>query len=287
MPSAPDQQEPITRTTPDGTPTLGSPEEQAVDGEVWQDEQLSELHQRDDKAEKVQAMFGAIADSYDLNNRVHSLWRDEAWRKVAVRMAGVTPGESVLDMACGTGDLTQAFARMTKASEIVGGDFTPEMLDLARHKQERLADRDKGRIEYVAADAMNLQFEDNRFDVISIAFGIRNVQRPDAALAEFYRVLKPGGRLVILEFDKPRFPPMRWFNDFYCGQVMPRTATWISRDRSGAYRYLPKSVSGFMDRDELAGAMGTAGFGSIRQKVLTMGICVCSVGVKPGLRVGQ
>lgn len=247
---------------------------------MWQDDQLSGLHQRDDKAEKVQAMFGAIARSYDLNNRLHSLWRDEAWRRTAVRMAGVGAGESVLDMACGTGDLTQAFARMTGAGEIIGGDFTPEMLDLARHKRERLVEKDRARIEYVAADAMDLGFEDGRFDVVSIAFGIRNVQRPEAALAEFYRVLKPGGRLVILEFDKPRFPPMRWFNGFYCGQVMPRTATWISRDRSGAYRYLPRSVSGFMDRDALGGAMGRAGFGSVRQKVLTMGICVCSVGVK-------
>lgn len=280
MPSAPDQQERITRNAPDGTPASGGAS--GASGEVWHDEELAGLHQRDDKAEKVQAMFGAIADSYDLNNRVHSLWRDEAWRKTAVRMAGVKPGESVLDMACGTGDLTQAFARMTEAKEIVGGDFTPEMLDLARHKQQRLGDQDKSRIEYVAADAMNLRFEDNRFDVISIAFGIRNVQRPEAALAEFHRVLRPGGRLVILEFDKPRFPPMRWFNDFYCGQVMPRTATWISRDRSGAYRYLPKSVSGFMDRDQLADAMRGAGFGDIRQKVLTMGICVCSVGRKTG-----
>ncbi len=277
MPGAPDQQERITQDPPHAPPASSVT---GPGGEVWHDEELPGLHERGDKAEKVQAMFGAIADSYDLNNRVHSLWRDEAWRRTAVRMAGVKPGESVLDMACGTGDLTQAFARMTDAEEIIGGDFTPEMLDLARHKRARLSDRDKGRIEYVAADAMNLRFEDARFDVISIAFGIRNVQRPEAALAEFHRVLRPGGRLVILEFDKPRFPPMRWFNDFYCGQVMPRTATWISRDRSGAYRYLPESVSGFMDRDELAGAMGRAGFDSVRQKVLTLGICVCSVGLK-------
>lgn len=269
MPSTADQNERITRT--DGGPGEAS---------VWQDAELEGLHQRDDKADKVRAMFGAIARSYDLNNRVHSLWRDEAWRRTAVRMAGVKPGERVLDMACGTGDLTQAFARMTEASDIVGGDFTPEMLDLARHKRKRLPEALKGRIEYLQADAMALPFGDAEFDVLSIAFGIRNVQRPEAALAEFYRVLKPGGRLVILEFDKPRFPPMRWFNDFYCGQIMPRTATWISRDTSGAYRYLPRSVSGFMDRDALAGAMGRAGFGPIRQKVLTMGICVCSVGQK-------
>ncbi len=270
MPAAADEQERITPASPTGS-----------DGTVWHDEELGTLHQRDDKADKVRAMFGAIARSYDLNNRVHSLWRDEAWRRTAVRMAGVAPGESVLDMACGTGDLTQAFARMTEAREIVGGDFTPEMLDLARHKRERLAPAERDRVSYTQADAMALPFEDARFDVVSIAFGIRNVQRPEAALAEFERVLRPGGRLVILEFDTPRFPPVRWFNSFYCGQIMPRTATWISRDRSGAYRYLPRSVSSFMKREELAAAMQRAGFGAIRQKVLTLGICVCSVGVKP------
>ncbi|MEM9374102.1 MAG: class I SAM-dependent methyltransferase, partial [Planctomycetota bacterium] len=110
MPGAPDQQQRITPAPADEA--VGANDSR---GGVWHEDEFAGLHHRDDKAEKVQAMFGAIADSYDLNNRVHSLWRDEAWRKAAVRMAGVKPGESVLDMACGTGDLTQAFARMTRA----------------------------------------------------------------------------------------------------------------------------------------------------------------------------
>lgn len=267
-----DPSERITATPPPSSP--------GGTGTVWRDEDLGGIHQRDDKAEKVRAMFGAIARSYDLNNRVHSLWRDEAWRRTAVKMAGVKPGEVVLDMACGTGDLTQAFARRSPASLVIGGDFTHGMLELAAHKRARLDPAVAARVRYIEADAMALPVADASVDVVSIAFGIRNVQEPSRALAEFFRVLKPGGRVVVLEFDKPRFGPVRWFNDFYCGQVMPRTATWISGDRSGAYRYLPRSVSSFMSHEALGGAMQEVGFSGVRAKVLTMGICVCTVGTK-------
>lgn len=249
---------------------------------VWREEDLASIHEREDKARKVRAMFGAIARSYDLNNRVHSLWQDEAWRRTAVRMAGVQPGEIVLDMACGTGDLTQAFARRSPASLVIGGDFTHQMLELAAHKRARLDPKIAGRVRYIEADAMALPVADASVDVVSIAFGIRNVQQPERAVSEFRRVLKPGGRAVILEFDRPRLAPVRWFNDFYCGQIMPRTATWISRDTSGAYRYLPRSVSSFMSHEALGGLLREAGFGQIRHKSLSLGICVCTVGALAG-----
>lgn len=245
---------------------------------VWRDEELTGLHQRDDKAAKVRAMFGAIARSYDLNNRVHSLWQDESWRRLAVRMAKVRPGETVLDLACGTGDLTQAFARRSPAGLVIGADFTHEMLQLAGHKRDRLDHRVAERVRYIEADAMALPFADASVDVLSIAFGIRNVQEPARAVAEFARVVRPGGRVVVLEFDRPTIAPVRWFNDFYCGQVMPRTATWISGDRSGAYRYLPRSVSSFMSHRELGAMLEDAGFGGIRHRVLSLGICVCTAG---------
>lgn len=269
MPQASEHQERITADSPP-----------RPDGAVWHDDELGAIHQRDDKALKVRAMFGAIARSYDLNNRVHSLWQDEAWRRAAVRMAAVRPGDVVLDMACGTGDLTQAFARRSEASLVIGGDFTHEMLRLAAHKRARLDPRTAERVRYIEADAMNLPVADASVDVVSIAFGIRNVQQPELALAEFYRVLRPGGRLVVLEFDRPRFPPVRWFNDFYCGQIMPRTATWISGDRSGAYRYLPRSVSSFMSHETLGKRMETAGFRGVHHRVLSLGICVCTAGTK-------
>jgi len=248
---------------------------------AWRDDELRDPHAHADKPEKVRAMFGAIARSYDLNNRVHSLWRDQAWRRFAVRWAEVRAGDEVLDVACGTGDLAQAFAR-TMAARVVGLDFTREMLDLAEHKRGRLPGEVAGKIEYVEGDAQNLPFGDAEFDVVSIAFGIRNVKEPARALAEFARVLRPGGRLVILEFSTPRLAPVRWFNKVYCERVMPRTATWISRDRSGAYRYLPRSVGTFMARGELEGAITAAGFGGVRSRALALGICACYRGELPG-----
>lgn len=222
-------------------------------------------------------MFAAIARSYDLNNRLHSFGRDQAWRKAAVRLADVRKGEEVLDSACGTGDLTLAFAR-TGAKRIVGTDFTQEMLDIAGTK---LRDP-SGRVAFQQADAMDLPFADASFDVVSIAFGIRNVADPKRAIAEFFRVLRPGGRVVILEFDEPRNPLVRYGNDLYTKHIMPMTATLIARDKSGAYKYLPRSVETFMKREAMQSALREAGFTDLKARPMTFGVCVCHVGVKQG-----
>ncbi len=246
---------------------------------AWDQEHLIDPHGQDDKADRVQSMFGAIAPRYDLNNRVHSLWRDQAWRRAAVRMAEVKPGERVLDMACGTGDLTHLFAR-SAADEVIGADFTPAMLDLASQKRKRLPKPIASKVAYQPADAMDLPFSDASFDIVSIAFGIRNVQQPPKALAEFARVLKPGGRLIILEFTVPKLAPVRWFNRVYSGWIMPRTATWISGDKSGAYKYLPKSVETFQDREQMVREMERAGFSDVCTKSMSLGICACYRGLR-------
>lgn len=224
-------------------------------------------------------MFSAIAGSYDLNNRVHSLGQDQAWRRHAVRVASVGPSDRVLDVACGTGDLSQAFAA-AGAAHVTGLDFTPAMLDYARQKQAKLLPETGAKLVYIEGDAQQLPFEDASVDIVSIAFGIRNVADPQKAIAEFCRVLRPGGRVVILEFDRPSFAPIRWFNDLYCGWVMPRTATLISGDTSGAYRYLPASVGTFMTRAQLCAALRAAGFADVRDRGLSLGICVCYLAVK-------
>lgn len=245
----------------------------------WSAPELADPHGNADKPAKVRGMFAAIAGSYDLNNRVHSLGRDQAWRRAAVRAAEVRPGDHVLDVACGTGDLTQAFAR-TSATRVTGLDFTRAMLDQAERKRARLARVESDKIDYVEGDAMALPFREAIFDVVSIAFGIRNVADPAAAVGEFARVLRPGGRLVILEFDRPANPFMRWFNDLYCARIMPITATLISRDRSGAYRYLPASVGTFMRRGELVKLLEGRGFGGVSARPLSFGLCVCYRGVR-------
>lgn len=259
----------MNAATPEKPPPATDP------GPAWREDELERLHAHAEKAGKVRRMFAAIAGSYDLNNRVHSLWMDQAWRRHAVRTASVNPGDTVLDVACGTGDLTEAFARRSPAAEVIGLDFTAEMLEIAGRKRDRRPGAVASKIRYEQGDAMALPQADASVDVVSIAFGIRNVQEPDRALAEFARVLRPGGRLVILEFDTPRFGPVRWFNCWYSGWLMPRTATLLSGDRSGAYRYLPRSIESFYSRGQMLEAIGRAGFAEARARSLSMGICAC------------
>ena len=237
------------------------------DSPAWSPDLLADPHAVADKRRRVRDMFAAIAPSYDLNNRLHSFGRDQAWRRSAVRSAGVKPTDVVVDVACGTGDLTLAFAAARPAS-VVGIDFTFEMLPIAARKGAAAG------TPFVNGDAQQLPLPDACCDVVSIAFGIRNVQDVDAALREFHRVLRPGGRVVVLEFSEPTNPVIRALNRFYCGRVMPHTATWISRDASGAYKYLPKSVATFMGREQMVQHLADAGFATITQTPLTFGVCV-------------
>jgi demethylmenaquinone methyltransferase/2-methoxy-6-polyprenyl-1,4-benzoquinol methylase len=255
---------------------------------VWSEADLqANPHAAPDKADRVQSMFAAIAGRYDLNNRLHSFGRDQAWRRRAVRLAEVCPTDVVLDVACGTGDLTLAFAAAAPSPRSVTGvDFTDEMLDLARAKaiQHGLAGtapegsaRHASSVTFLHADAMDLPFDAESFDIVSIAFGIRNVLDPGKAIREFHRVLRPGGRLVVLEFSKPRNRIVRWLNDFYSGTVMPRTASWIARDRSGAYRYLPRSIATFPESQQFIYLLAANGFSAITAHPLTLGICAVYV----------
>jgi demethylmenaquinone methyltransferase/2-methoxy-6-polyprenyl-1,4-benzoquinol methylase len=255
---------------------------------VWTARDLEEgPHGTADKAHRVERMFAAIAHRYDLNNRVHSFGRDQAWRRAAVRMCDVTAADDVLDVACGTGDLTEAFADARPAS-VTGLDFTQEMLDLASVKAAgRRRAEGVPAPTYVKGDAMALPFADGAFSVVSIAFGIRNVAEPPLAMAEFRRVLRPGGRLVILEFSRPANPVLRTLNDLYTLRVMPFTATLVARDRSGAYRYLPRSIHTFPDRGELAGMISAAGFGGVEQRPMTFGVCMAYLARVDGEAVGD
>ncbi|QQE12077.1 ubiquinone/menaquinone biosynthesis methyltransferase [Planctomycetota bacterium] len=268
---------------------------------AWTDQDLAQNpHTAEDKAQRVEEMFAAIAESYDINNRVHSMWRDQAWRRAAVKMANLRTqdqcdqevsddfgtfmdtaatlrGDVIMDVACGTGDLSMAFID-GGAQRVLGIDFTENMLKVARHKAQ--GTEYQNRISYEAGDAMRLPADDESVDVVSIAFGIRNVARPEIAMSEFYRVLKPGGRLIVLEFSLPTNGVLLAGYNFYFKHIMPRTASWIARDKSGAYKYLPKSVNTFIGREQMVGLMEGAGFGALEQKALTFGIAVCYRGVK-------
>lgn len=236
------------------------------DAPAWDAARLARgPHADAEKRARVRQMFAAIAPSYDLNNRLHSFGRDQAWRRKAARLAALKADDVVVDVACGTGDLTRAFG----ARRVLGIDFTFEMLPRAKAKLAA---------PFMQGDAQALPLADACCDVVSIAFGIRNVQSVPAALAEFRRVLRPGGRVVVLEFSEPTNPVLRALNRFYTGRVMPRTATWLSGDTSGAYRYLPKSVETFVGRAEMVRLLEAAGFARVEQHPMTFGVCVAYVG---------
>jgi demethylmenaquinone methyltransferase / 2-methoxy-6-polyprenyl-1,4-benzoquinol methylase len=243
---------------------------------LWSEQDLAQPHEVADKARRVQGMFAAIAHRYDLINRLHSLGRDQAWRRAAARAAGVGGSDLAIDVACGTGDLTLAL-RQAGAGRVLGVDFTQRMLQFATCKTLR---RGAGCIHYAAGDALRLPLASGSADALTIAFGIRNVTHPAAAICEFARVLRPGGRLVILEFGPPALGPLRAAYQFYFRQVLPRTASLIVRDRTRAYRYLPSSVNTFLSPQAIVDLLEGAGFGEITLRALTCGVAQLYRGVK-------
>ena len=230
------------------------------------------------EGKQVQSMFSGIAGRYDLLNHVLSGGVDFYWWWRMARRSGARPGLRFLDVAAGTGDSSVALAK--RGAEVVSTDFTHAMLRLGPDKFRRkgLA----GRIWASSdADAQALPFRDGAFDGLTICYGIRNVEDRARAYAEFLRVLRPGGRVTLLEFSTPVVPGLRQFYDWYSLKVLPRIGGWISGDPS-AYTYLPESIRTFPDQRRLAAELEAAGFASVAWTNLTGGIVALHTGVKPG-----
>ncbi len=266
-------------TPPSGPPSAASSSpSEGVRAAGWTEETLAgNPHARDDKADRVKGMFGAIAHRYDLNNRLHSFGLDQRWRRTAVRLSAAGRDSDVVDVACGTGDLTEAFVAAGVRS-VLGIDYTPAMLDIAREKSARRQRISGPAPTYREGDATALDLPDGSADVVSIAFGLRNVSDPARAIREFRRILRPRGRLVVLEFSEPKNPIIRFGNGVYCRHIMPLTATLIAGDRSGAYKYLPRSVQTFLTAESLATLVREGGFSGVDQFPLTCGVCTVTVG---------
>lgn len=225
---------------------------------------------------QVRTMFASIAQSYDRANQVLSLGLHHRWRAAAARLSGAGPGDHVLDCATGTGDLAIAFRRAVgRAGEVVGTDFCAEILALAPGKSERLG----APVRFEVADVMSLPYGDGRFDVASIAFGIRNVDEPARGLAEMARVVRPGGRVVVLEFGQPGGALFGRLFRAYSRHVIPRVGGWLSGDR-GAYEYLDRTASEFPAGARFVGLMQSTGaFASVAAHPLTGGVAQVYVGV--------
>jgi demethylmenaquinone methyltransferase/2-methoxy-6-polyprenyl-1,4-benzoquinol methylase len=223
-------------------------------------------------------MFAGIAPRYDFLNHLLSARRDAGWRRETVAAGEVRPGEPVLDVCTGTGDLAIAWARaLGPGSPVVGTDFCEPMVRLGAGKVRR----EGLGVRLGVADTLRLPFADGRFAAASVGFGIRNVADLGGGLAEMARVVRPGGRVLVLEFTRPPNPLFRFVYYVYFLLLLPLLGNVVSGSRRNAYGYLPRSVLSFPDRGRLARMMGEAGLRDVRVRDLGLGIVTVHVGVKP------
>lgn len=224
-----------------------------------------------EKTRRVGEVFSSVASRYDVMNDLMSMGIHRVWKRFTIDLAAVRPGESVLDLASGTCDLAGAFAKQVgKSGEVVASDINGDMLATGR---DRMIDRGVlAPMEYVLATAEELPFESDRFDCVTMAFGLRNVTDKDAALAEIARVTRPGGRAIVLEFSKPTSEGFSKLYDTYSFRVLPALGRYVAKDEA-SYRYLAESIRMHPDQDTLQGMMEAAGLIRCQYFNLAGGIC--------------
>jgi demethylmenaquinone methyltransferase/2-methoxy-6-polyprenyl-1,4-benzoquinol methylase len=227
-------------------------------------------------ASQVNRMFDRIAGRYDAMNSVMTAGLHHRWRQRAADRAALAPGDTALDICCGTGDLALELAgRVGPQGSVIGSDFSEPMLDLAR---EKAVGRGAGGVRFEWADALDLPYDASRFDAVTVGFGVRNLADLDRGLREMCRVLRPGGRAVILEITQPTRPPLSTFYSLWFDRIVPLLGRVAGE--SDAYSYLPESVRSFPAPRELAAKMDAAGFEQIRYTVLAGGIIAIHSGVR-------
>ncbi|HEX3658271.1 MAG TPA: bifunctional demethylmenaquinone methyltransferase/2-methoxy-6-polyprenyl-1,4-benzoquinol methylase UbiE [Pirellulales bacterium] len=234
----------------------------------------------DKSADRVRRMFGEIAGRYDLLNHLLSLNVDRWWRRCTVQSVPPRGDGPILDLCTGTGDLALAYYEATAGRvPIVAADFCHPMLKQGVQKGRRRGT--DGRMMFIEADAQQLPLPDDWFQIVCVAFGLRNVTDTDRGLSEMVRVCRPGGRVAVLEFSQPTWPVLGPMYGWYFRQVLPRVGQMLARNRNDAYHYLPASVGEFPSGEALAERMREAGLVEVRVRPLTLGVATLYVGVKP------
>jgi demethylmenaquinone methyltransferase/2-methoxy-6-polyprenyl-1,4-benzoquinol methylase len=229
------------------------------------------------RPDRIRRMFAGIAPRYDFLNHLLSANRDRGWRRATVEAAAAKPGDPVLDVCTGTGDLALEWERaLGPGSGVVGTDFCEPMVRLGREK----ARREGSRVRLGVADTLRLPFRDGSFEAVTVGFGIRNVADLAGGVREMARVARTGGRVVILEFTRPANPAFRFLYYVYFLLLLPLLGNLVSGSRQNAYGYLPRSVLSFPDRDRLCRIMEGAGLRDVRVRDLSLGIVTVHVGVK-------
>ena len=232
-----------------------------------------------DKVSRVAGVFDSVAAKYDIMNDLMSMGIHRLWKKQTIDMSGVREGHTVLDLAGGTGDLTMKFSQLVgPEGQVILADINDSMIKVGRDK---LIDKGVvGNVSYVQANAENLPFPDNTFDCITIAFGLRNVTDKQTALESMARVLKPGGRLLILEFSKTENPLLTKAYDTYSFNILPKIGKLVADDED-SYRYLAESIRMHPDQETLKGMLEQAGLVNCRYNNMTGGIVALHFGIKP------
>jgi len=232
----------------------------------------------DAKADMVGEVFHSVAEKYDVMNDLMSFGVHRIWKRITIQQAAARPGQHILDLAGGTGDLAAKFStRVGSEGRVVLSDINESMLSVGK---KRLTDKGiVGNIEYVVADAEQLPFEDDSFDTVTMAFGLRNVTNKDRALESIFRVLKPGGRLLVLEFSKPVLPLLSKAYDAYSFTALPFMGKLVANDAE-SYRYLAESIRMHPDQETLKSMMDSAGFFKTSYQNMTGGIVALHKGFK-------
>jgi len=229
------------------------------------------------KKTQVTAMFDKIAPRYDLLNRLLSLGIDTIWRKKAIKQLDASTHKQILDVATGTADMAIEMNRQLKPDQITGLDISSRMVEFGNRKLAKRKLEEKIKLE--VGDSENMRFDDNHFDAATVAFGVRNFGDLKKGLAEMHRVLKPGGKIVVLEFSKPRYFPFKQIFNLYFKFILPAIGKLTSKDKK-AYKYLYESVQAFPDYDNFGNILSQVGFRSVNWKALSLGICTIYTGIK-------
>lgn len=247
-------------------------------------QKASDKPQVDKSGQRVQKMFAEIAPKYDLMNHLLSANVDRWWRSKTISKLSPGPSDKLLDVCTGTGDLAIGFWKYMKSKaasgenpSVMATDFCKPMLDIGIEKGKK--QKCTG-LHFQEADSMNLPFEANQFDLVTVAFGLRNVAKTEVGLSEMSRVCRPGGRVAILEFTMPRLWPLSSLYKFYFLSVLPKVGQWFSKNDSSAYNYLPESVNEFPQYEQLSEMMQDAGMKDVTFHPMTFGLATLYIGTK-------